>query len=156
MGKFDWGVWYVIIFQYVQFWIRLAAVSKRDKKVPTVAFPVVRSVNKSRDTRHCVQNKPEYATCAIFTTRSYYKALGLILCVNWYSKYAIISIVLTMSAVMLQVTERCQYWTRPVPWWQPMNIPLWCHRLRDQNCYAFCKTYWKWKRVMDFTLWCFL
>ena len=27
MGKFDWGVWYVIIFLYVQFSIRLAAVS---------------------------------------------------------------------------------------------------------------------------------
>ena len=53
MGKFDWGVWYVIIFLYVQFRIRLAAVSKRSKKVRTVAFPVVRSVNKSRDTRYC-------------------------------------------------------------------------------------------------------
>ena len=31
MGKFDWGVWYVIIFLYVQFWIRLAAVSNRGK-----------------------------------------------------------------------------------------------------------------------------
>ena len=44
------------------------------------AFLVVRSVNESRDTRNCVQNKPEYAICVIFTTRSYYKALGLILC----------------------------------------------------------------------------
>ena len=58
LGKFDWGVWYVIIFLYVQFWIRLAAVSKRGKKVRTVAFPAVSSVNKSRDTRNCVQNKP--------------------------------------------------------------------------------------------------
>ena len=80
MGKFDWGVWYVIIFLYVQFWIRLTAVSKRGKKVRTVAFPAVKSVNKSRDTRHCVQNKPEYAISVIFTTRSHYKALGLILC----------------------------------------------------------------------------
>ena len=79
-GKFDWGVWYVIIFLYAQFWIRLAAVSKRGKDVRTVAFPAVRSVNKSRDTRNCVQNKPEYAICVIFTTRSYYKALGFILC----------------------------------------------------------------------------
>ena len=69
MGKFDWGVWYVIIFLYVQFWIRLAAVSKRGKNVRTVAFPVVKSVNK-----------PEYAISVIFTTRSHYKALGLILC----------------------------------------------------------------------------
>ena len=54
MGKFDWGVWYVIIFLYVQFLIWLAVVSKRGKKVRTVAFPAVRSVNKSRDTRNCV------------------------------------------------------------------------------------------------------
>ena len=80
MGKFDWGVWYVIIFLYVQFLIRLAAVGKRGKKTRTTAFPVVRSVNKSRDTRNCVQDKPEYAICVIFTTRPYYKALGLILC----------------------------------------------------------------------------
>ena len=80
MGKFDWGVWYVIIFLYEQFWIRLAAVSKGGKKVRTVAFPAVWSVNKSRDTRICVQNKPEYAICVIFTTRSYNKDLGLILC----------------------------------------------------------------------------
>ena len=45
-----------------------------------VAFLVVRSVKGSRDTRNCVQNKPEYAICVIFTTRSYYKGLGLILC----------------------------------------------------------------------------
>ena len=80
LGKFDWGVWYVIIFLYVWFWIRLAAISKRGKKVRTVAFPAVRSVNKSRDTRNCVQNKPEYAICFIFTTRSYYKAQGLFFC----------------------------------------------------------------------------
>ena len=80
MGKFDWGVWYVIIFLYEQFLIRLAAVSKRGKKVRTVSFPAVRSVNESRDTRNCVQNKPEYAICVIFTTRSNYKALELVLC----------------------------------------------------------------------------
>ena len=80
MGKFDWGVWYVIIFLYEQFWIRLAVVNDRGKKVRTVAFPVVRSVNKLHDTRNCVQNEPEYAICVIFTTRSSYKALGLILC----------------------------------------------------------------------------
>ena len=80
MGKFDWGFWYVIIFLYVQFWIRLAAVSYRGKKVRTVASPAVRSVDKSRGTRNCVQNEPEYAICVIFTTLLYYKALGLILC----------------------------------------------------------------------------
>ena len=86
LGKFDWGVWYVFFFLYEQFWIRLAAVSKRGKKVRTMAFPVVRTVNKSRDTRNCVQNKPEDAICVICTTRSYYKTLGLIL---WISHYGV-------------------------------------------------------------------
>ena len=57
LGKFDWGVWYVIIFLYEQFWIRVAAVSKRGKKVRTVACHAVRSVNESRDTRNCVQKQ---------------------------------------------------------------------------------------------------
>ena len=70
----------VIIFLYVQFWIRLATASYRGKKVRTVAFPAVRSVNKSRDTWNYVQNELEYAICVIFTTRLYYKAIGLILC----------------------------------------------------------------------------
>ena len=51
LGKFDWGIRSVIIFQYVQFGIRLAAVSYRGKKVRTVVSPAVRSVNKSLDTR---------------------------------------------------------------------------------------------------------
>ena len=80
MGKFDWGSRYVIIFLCVQFWIRLAAVRYRGKNVRTVASPAVRSVNKSRDTLNCVQNKPEYAISVICTTRLYYKALGVILC----------------------------------------------------------------------------
>ena len=80
LGKFDWGVRSVIIFQYVQFWIRLAAVSYRGKKVRTMVSPVVRSVNKSLDTRNCVQNEPDYAICVIFVTRVYYKALGTLLC----------------------------------------------------------------------------
>ena len=82
MGKFDWGVWYVIIFLYVQFWLRLAAESYRGKKVRTAASPAVRSVNESRDTRNCVQNEPEYVICVIFTTRLYYEALGSILMTN--------------------------------------------------------------------------
>ena len=87
-GKFDWGFWYVIIFLYVQFWIRLAAVSYPGKNVRTVASPVVRSVNKSRDTRHCVQNEPEYSICVIFTILLYYKALGLILCdLVWHIRH---------------------------------------------------------------------
>ena len=75
MGKFDWGVRYIIIFRHVQFWIGLAALSYRSKKVRTVVSPAVRSVNKSRDTRNCVQtgqNMPD--------TRLYYKAIGIILC----------------------------------------------------------------------------
>ena len=63
----------------VQYWIRLAAVSYRGKKVRTVVSLVVRSVNKSRDAQNCAQNEPKYAIC-IFTTRLYFKALGLLLC----------------------------------------------------------------------------
>ena len=80
MGKFDWGVWYVFFFLYVQFWIRLATVSYRGKKFRTTAFPVVRSVNKWRDTRNCVQNEPEYAILVTFTNHFYWKALRLIFC----------------------------------------------------------------------------
>ena len=78
LDKFDWGGRYVIIFLYVQFWIRLGTVSNRGKKVRTVDTPAVRSVNKSRDTRNCVQNEPKYAICVLFATRLYYKALGII------------------------------------------------------------------------------
>ena len=88
LGKFNWGVGYVIIFLYVQFWIRLAVVSYRGKKVRTVASPAARSVNTSRDTRNCVQKEPEYAICVIFSTRLYYKALGIILCaIKWQIRY---------------------------------------------------------------------
>ena len=79
LGKFDWGVRYVIIFLYVQFWIRLGTVSYRGKKVRTVDSPAVRSVNKSHGTRNCVQNEPQYAICVFVATRLYYKALGIIL-----------------------------------------------------------------------------
>ena len=95
LGKFDWGVRYVIIFLYVQFWIRLGTVSYRGKKVRTVDSPAVRSVNKSRDTRNYFQNEPKYAIRVLFATRLYYKALGTIFAL-WYSKYATITIVLTM------------------------------------------------------------
>ena len=80
LGKFDLDVWYVIIFQYVQIWIRLADVSFRGKKVRTVVSPAVRSVNKSRDAQNCVQNEPKYGTCVPFATHLHYKALGMILC----------------------------------------------------------------------------
>ena len=79
MGKFDWGVQYVIIFLYEQFWIRLGTLSYRGKEVRTVDSPAVRSVNKSRDTRNSVQNEPKYAICVLVATRLYYKALGIIL-----------------------------------------------------------------------------
>ena len=77
LGKFDWGGRYVIIFLYVQFWIRLAAVSYRGKKVQTVASPAVRSVNKPRNTPNCVPNQPEYAirsvssSSLVYITRPY-------------------------------------------------------------------------------------
>ena len=72
LGKFDWGVRYVIIFLYEQFWIRLGTVSYRGKKVRTADFPAVRSVNKSRDTRNYVQNEPNYAICVLFAIPLYY------------------------------------------------------------------------------------
>ena len=120
LGKFDWGVWYVIIFLYVQFWIPLAAVSYRGKKVRTMASPAVRSVNKSRDKRICAQDEPKYAICAIFNIGLYYKAIGLILCgLIWQIRHNYM--VLTMATVMLQVTARGQSWAQPVPWWQLMK-----------------------------------
>ena len=61
-----------------------------------------------------------------------------------------------MATVTLQVIARCQRWARLVPWWQPMKLPWWCDRLRDQNYLAFCETYRKWKRAMGFTFWCCL
>ena len=79
-GQVRLGVRYVIIFLYVQFWIRLGTVSYRGKKVRTVDSSAVRSVNKSRDTQNCVQNEPKYAICVFVATRLYYKALGIILC----------------------------------------------------------------------------
>ena len=42
---------HVIIFLYVQFWIRLGTLSYCGKKVRTVDSPAVRSVNKPRDTK---------------------------------------------------------------------------------------------------------
>ena len=73
MGKFDWGISFVIIFLWVQFCVRLAVASYRVKKVRTVASPVVRWANKSRDTHNCMRNEPQYAICVVFTTRLYYK-----------------------------------------------------------------------------------
>ena len=78
LGKFNWGVRYVIIFLCVQFWLRLAAVSYRGDKVRTVASPMVRSVKKSCDTRNCGQD--ENMSCVIFIIRVYYEALGSTLC----------------------------------------------------------------------------
>ena len=80
MAMFDWGVRHVIILLYVQFLIRLAAVSYRAEKVRTVVCPVVRSVNKLCDTRNCVQNGAEYSICVLFITCLYYKALRIIVC----------------------------------------------------------------------------
>ena len=80
IGQVRLGFRYVIIFLYVQFWIPLAAVSYRGKKVRTVASPAVRSVNKSRDTQNCVQNESECAICVLFIISLHNKALGLISC----------------------------------------------------------------------------
>ena len=82
------GVRYGNILLYVQFLIRLAAVSYRGKKVRTAACSAVRSVNKSRDKRNCVQNEPEYVICVRFTTLLYHKALGMILCaLIWQTRH---------------------------------------------------------------------
>ena len=141
-------------FLYVQFWIRLAAESYRGKEVRTVASFAVRSVNKSRDTQHCVQNEAKYAS-DLFMTRSYYKDLGIILC-DWYGKYTTITIVLTMATVMLQVTARCQRWARPVSWWQPWKFGNYVIVWGNESCFSFCKTYLTWNWLMGFTLWCCL
>ena len=109
LGKFDWGVWCVIIFLWVQFWIRLAAESYRGKKVRTAASYAVRSVNKSRDTHNCIRDEPQYAICVVFTTRLFYKALKLMLChLTWQITRNYI--VLTVATVTRQVTARWQYW----------------------------------------------
>ena len=113
---------YVIIFLYVNFLIWLGTVSYRGKKVRTVNYPAVRSVNKSRDTRNCVQNEPKYAICVLVATRLYYKALGIILCVLiWQIRHNYNR--LDDANVKLHFTARCQRCARPVPWWQPMKIP---------------------------------
>ena len=114
-GKFDSGVRYKIIFLYVQFWIRLAAVSYCGKKVWTVASSMVRSVNKSRDTRNSVQNEPEYAICVRFTTLLYHKALGIILCaLIWQIRH---------NYNRLDDGHSDITGHRKMPWWQPMKIP---------------------------------
>ena len=58
----------------------MVIVSYRGKIILTKAFPAMRLIYKSRDTRNCVQNEPDYAICVIFTICLYYKGLGLILC----------------------------------------------------------------------------
>ena len=82
MGKFDFAARYVIIFLYVQFLIRLGAVSYRGKKVRTVDSPAVRPVNKSRDIRNCVQNEPKFAICVLVSfisqsPRTYFVCSGI-------------------------------------------------------------------------------
>ena len=106
-------------FSVVQFWIWLAAVSPRGKKVRTVASPAVRSVNKSRDARNCVLNEPEYAICVLFTTRLYYRTLGIILCaVIWQIRHNYNR----LDDGHCDVTCH-RNMSLPVPWWQPMKMP---------------------------------
>ena len=91
MGKFDWGVRYVIIFLYVQFWIRLAIVSYRGKKVRTVDSPAVGSVNKSRDT---IASKTSQSMRAVSSSPLVYITKPYeLFCVLWYVKYAPMTIV---------------------------------------------------------------
>ena len=97
MGKFDWGVRYVIIFLYVQFWIRLGTVSYRGKKVRTVDSPAVRSVNKSAT--HEIASKTSQnmrsvsSSPLVYITKPYE-----LFCVLWY----------IANTPQLQSSWRCQ------------------------------------------------
>ena len=104
------GVWYVIIFLWIQFWIRLAAVSYRCKKVRTLASPVVRWVNKTRDAQNCIRNGPQYVICVV-TTRLNGKVLKFWnwICVSWHGKKPVIIIVLAVAPMTGHVTTRWQY-----------------------------------------------
>ena len=95
IGQVRLGARYVIVFLYVQFWIRLGTVSYRGKKVRIVDSPAVRSVNKSRDTRNCVQNEPNMRSVPS-SPLVYITKPEELFCVLWYSKYAAITIVLAM------------------------------------------------------------
>ena len=142
MGKFDPGDWYVIIFLCVQFWIRLAVVSYRGKKVRIVASPVVRLVNNSRDRQTCVRNKPECASCVIFDTRLYYKALKLIVCdLIWQINYNYSR----LDDGHFDVTGRRIYhcWSRPViiVTTHQNSVIMWS--FKGPKLFAFCTTYWE-------------
>ena len=153
MGKFDWGVWYIIIFLYIQFWTRLAAASYRGKKVRTVAFLAVRSVNKPRDSRNRIKKTRVCDLCHLhhsFILQSHR-----------------INFVLSDIANTPQFQSSCRW-----PLWcyrSPQDVSTWHGRCHGDNpwnirngvivygtkiVFAFYKTYWK--RVMDFTLWCCL
>ena len=50
--------------------------------------PMWWTVNKSSDTRNCVQNEHKYAICVIFTTRLCHEAVGLVLCdLSWQIRH---------------------------------------------------------------------
>ena len=117
-------------FLYVQFWIRLAAVSYRGEKFRTPASPAVRSVNKSRDTRNCVQNEWSLTS----------------------SPLVYITIVLTMATVTLEVTEDVSARHGRCHGDNPWKYRKWL--FNGPNCVLLCKTYWKWKRMMAFISWC--
>ena len=135
---------YVIIFLYVKCWIRLGTVSYRGKKVRTVDSPAVRSANKSRDTRNCVQDEPKYAICVFVATRLYYKALGIILCA-----------LIKQITPQLQSSWRCQCevtvhrkmsalcTTGAMVTTHENSVMMWL--FEGQNCLASCKTYWNGK-----------
>ena len=92
---------------------RLAAVCYRSKNVRTMAFPAVRSVNKSRGTQNCIRNEPYYAICSVYTIRLYNKVLKINFCALIWQKNAFI-VIWTVATVTGQVTTKLQCWVWPV------------------------------------------
>ena len=151
MGKFDCEVWYVIIFLYVKFWIRPAAVSKRGEKVRTVAFRAVRSVNKSCDTKLRPKQARGCDLCHLhhsFILQSPRINFVLSDIANtpqfqlfwrwplWYYRSPHMSVLGTVGAMVTTHENSVMMWS-----------------FKGPKLFCVLKTYWKWKRVMDFTLW---
>ena len=132
LDKFDWGVCYVIIFLYVHFWLRLAAVSYRGKNIRTAASLAVSSVNKSHDTRKFVQNESQHVICVILTNRLCYKALGSILCCYLDHSFILRSPGINFvwsdmaNTPQLQSSWRRQLWRYRLPQ-NVSNGHGWCH-----------------------------
>ena len=155
MGQVRLGGRYVIIFLYVQFWIRLAAVSYRGKKVRSMDFPAVRSVNKAHDTRNWVQKQAKVCDlCPLHHSFIWQSPRNYFVCSD------------IANTPQIQSSWRCQC---EVTGHRKMSalgtagamvtnhdnsVMIWS--FKGTNCVAFCKIYWKWKIMMGFTLLCCL